>query len=276
VAREAVYSPGRFLAADRAILEATGRALVARGARVEIVEPDAKPAAFDGCELVFAMCQGPAALDGLRQLATRGIPLVHEADAILNCHRVRMLPILEQAGLPRPATRLVDSSAPDAEALAWLDALPAGAWVKRGDVHATQPGDVSHAADAAAARAALERLAAHGVPRAVLEAHVPGRTLKFYAVRGTPLFRLFDESGSEAACASPDWREIADRAAHALGLAVYGGDLVVDDAGTAALVDVNDWPSFTRCRDDAAEAIATHLWSRLGAPRDEVLHPQPS
>ena len=64
----------------------------------------------------------------------------------------------------------------------------------------------------------------------------------------------------------PEWHAIADRAADALGLAVYGGDLVVDDAGAVALVDVNDWPSFSRCRADAAQAIATHLWSRLSRP----------
>jgi hypothetical protein len=122
---------------------------------------------------------------------------------------------------------------------------------------------VRRVTDAAGARAALAELAGRGVEMAVLEAHVPGRTVKFYAVRGTGFFRAYAEDGSEQAAPPAAWHEVADRAAEALGLSIYGGDVVVDASGAAAVVDVNDWPSFSRCRADAAEAIAAHLLARL-------------
>lgn len=264
IARESLYSPGDFEAADRGILEATGQALTEHGAEVEIVEADAPLAAFEGARLVFAMCQGPAALETLRALVRAGHTLVHEAEAIEACHRVQLVPKLAEADLPRPEAHLVTSAAPEPGPLAWVDAQgDAGAWVKRGDVHATQEGDVQRVRGVDEARKALGELAARGVERAVLEAHAPGRTVKFYAVRGTGFFRAYPDGGTEVNDPPQAWRDVADRAAEALGLSVYGGDVVVDASGNALVVDVNDWPSFSRCREAAAQAIAGHLLERL-------------
>jgi hypothetical protein len=264
IARESLYSPGRFESADRGILDATGAACRAAGADVTIVEPDVALEAVEGADLVFAMCQGPAALANLRRLVESGHTVVHHADAIEACHRVRMVPRLAEVGLPRPEAHLVASADPAAAALAWVDAQgEVGAWVKRGDVHATQEGDVQRVRGADAARTALAELSGRGVERAVLEAHCPGRTIKFYAVRSTGFFRAYDEDGAAVADVPDLWPELADRAAEALGLSVFGGDVVVDDRGGALVVDVNDWPSFSRCRDDAAQAIAGRLLSLL-------------
>ena len=51
--------------------------------------------------------------------------------------------------------------------------------------------------------------------------------------------------------------ENATRLAGLLGLEVYGGDCIVRQDGTFAIIDFNDWPSFSRCRNDAAKAIAS-------------------
>jgi len=264
VRREPVYSPGRFLDADRSILERTAQECEARGARVHILPPDAPREAFAGGRLVFTMCQGPESLETMRCLSESGVTVVHEASAIQACHRTRMLPLLVRAGLPRPEAREVACANPAPEALAWVEERgEMGVWVKRGDVHATQPEDVARLRGRAAVAVALARLAERGVTRAVIEAHVPGRTVKFYGVRGTRFFRAYAEDGSELAPVPRAWRALAERAAAALGLAVYGGDLVVADADAPLLVDVNDWPSFSRCVSEAAVAIAEHLFSRL-------------
>jgi hypothetical protein len=44
--------------------------------------------------------------------------------------------------------------------------------------------------------------------------------------------------------------------AAAVGLQVYGGDCIVTVDGAWYMIDFNDWPSFSRCREEAAEAIA--------------------
>jgi hypothetical protein len=268
VPREPTYSPGRFFEADRAILQETARACEAAGARVRILPADAPREAFAGGRLVFTMCQGPESLETMRWLAASGVTVVHEPSAILSCHRTRMLPLLARAGLPRSEAHQVACADPAPEALAWVEKCgETGVWVKRGDVHATRPEDVVHLRGQAAVRDALARHAARGVARAVLEAHVPGRTVKFYGVRGTRFFRSYAEDGADLGPVPPAWRQLAERAAAALGLAIYGGDLVVGDEEAMVLVDVNDWPSFSRCRAEAAEAIAEHLFTRLHEPR---------
>ena len=49
---------------------------------------------------------------------------------------------------------------------------------------------------------------------------------------------------------------VADKAAEAAGLDVYGGDCIVRADGTFCIIDLNDWPSFSRCKTEAAKAIA--------------------
>ena len=44
-------------------------------------------------------------------------------------------------------------------------------------------------------------------------------------------------------------------AASALGLEIWGGDAIVK-GDRFSIVDFNDWPSFSRVRNDAARAIA--------------------
>lgn len=267
IAREAVYSPGK-VDADRAILEETGAALVRAGVAVRIVEPDRVDEAREA-DLVFAMCQGPAALQGLRELARAGIPLVHDADAIEACHRRRMLPLLAAAGVPRPPARSARCERPDRDVLMWAEShMPLGVWVKRGDVHATEAGDVCHTTDVPTLEKALAGLAARGVAEAVLEAHVSGPTYKFYGVRGGRFFRAFAGDGVEPVDAEPSWQGLGERGARALGLAVYGGDLIHGPDGQPWLVDVNDWPSFSRCRTDAALAISQYLLARLRGVRE--------
>ena len=47
-----------------------------------------------------------------------------------------------------------------------------------------------------------------------------------------------------------------ERLAQLVGIEVYGGDAIIDSEGRFYIIDFNDWPSFSRCRDEAAEAIA--------------------
>lgn len=275
IAREAVYSPGK-IDADRAVLEATAAELSARGASVRILPAERISEAAHGSDLVFAMCQGPAALRGLRRLERAGIPLVHGSGPIEACHRRRMVPLLDRAGVARPSSRLVVCARPSKAALRWVEERgSAGVWVKRGDVHATEAGDVTRVEGAGAAARALARLGSRGVRRAVLEAHVPGPTIKFYGVVGTGFFRAFEGEGEAHLPAPADWVALGQAGARALGLAVFGGDLVVDARGTPWLVDVNDWPSFSRCREDAAAAIAQYLFARLRVTREARAHPSP-
>src|SRR5207342_2457335 len=100
---------------------------------------------------------------------------------------------------------------------------------------------------------------------------VAGTVIKFYGVADGRFFRCYSQGGAIPAAIPTLW-EAARSGAAALGLEVFGGDLVVGDDGRPTIVDLNDWPSFARCRDEAAEAIASYVIDRLEANASP--HPQ--
>ncbi len=254
IAREPVYSPGK-VTHDRAILDAVAARLRTHH-EVRVISADDPLPDTPEADLVFAMCQGPAALDTLRRWEQAGTPVVNTAAAIASCHRAPMLAAFARHGVAHPPSALVATEAP-APLPAWLDG---GGWVKRGDVHATEAGDVVPVADRAAASAALTALQRRGIATALVQQHVDGTVIKFYAVRG----RFFSWFAPPAAATAnpPDvaaLTALAGGGADALELEVFGGDIARDRQGGLWLIDLNDWPSYAPCRSEAAGAISAYL-----------------
>jgi hypothetical protein len=148
-------------------------------------------------------------------------------------------------------------------------------WVKRGDVHNTQEGDVVFALTSEEVISALAGLRGRGIPRAVIQAHLGGDLVKFYGV-GTvrngdgaaPWFRWFYHRDQRLAGYPFDearLAEVARHAARALGLEIFGGDAIVPADGAFRLIDLNAWPSFALYRDEAAAEIARYLDARFTA-----------
>lgn len=220
VTREEIYSPGK-VEADRAILDAVIESL---GETVDVVRGE--DVGGEAPTLALVMCQSPRAMSVLARWSLEGTRIINSPEAIgRTFSRLRMLESLKRGGVPMPAYRVVTT---DGDAVT--------GWVKRCDVHAEGPGDVSRGSDA------LESFRKRGIDYAVVQEHVEGREVKFYGV------------GAEV-WGPPDVAETARRAAAALGLDVYGGDAIHDGAEWK-IIDVNDWPSFSSCRESAAKAIA--------------------
>lgn len=257
IARERVYSPGKE-DADRQILEAVAAALGASH-RVAVVDAEDPLPPMAPARVVFAMCQGPAALEALRRWERAGVRVVNSAAAIGNTHRVRMLEAFARHGVPHPPSVLVDTAG---EPLPPLPPWAAGdVWVKRGDVHATEAADVVPVSGRAALAAALAAMRRRGIACAVVQRHAPGDVHKFYAVRGH-FFACFPPSPGAAPLSDTErarMRELGEAGAAALGLEVFGGDCVRGAGGELTLIDLNDWPSYGRCRSGAAQAIAAYL-----------------
>jgi hypothetical protein len=215
------------------------------------------------------MCQSPAALAALDRCIAIS-PVINAPDAIRGCYRHETVRRLANTAVPFPPTRLVSTVDHPA-----LPANTAPCWVKRGDVHAMTADDVVFAETAAAVRATLTDFAARGIARAALQTHVAGVVVKFYGVVDGRFFRCYTQAAEVPAPLPALW-EAARSGALALGLEVFGGDLVIPDDGRPILVDINDWPSFARCRDEAASAIASYVVDRLttsnALPRHEGQH----
>lgn len=122
---------------------------------------------------------------------------------------------------------------------------PAPCWVKRND-YAEHPSDVVFAPNEAARQQAVEAMRARGISDIVCQHHHEGREVKFYGA-GRNFFRPD---------ALPALREKALETAAEKGLEIWGGDAVIGADGDIHIIDFNDWPSFSSCREEAAKAIA--------------------
>jgi hypothetical protein len=264
ISRERVYSPGR-VEDDAAVLHEVARHLRERGNRVRELDADEPEWPRLRREtVVFAMCQGPRALERLAAWERDGVRVINRSAGILNCQRHRTIPLLAGAGVGLPPSELIETRA---ERLpAWFAA--SGGWIKRGDVHATEAGDVIRISDGSGGLRALARLRERGVAVAVLQRHAAGIVLKFYAVRGA-FFHCVPtaEMPEIPAAVGRAIDRLARTAAERLGVEIYGGDCVYGGDRELALIDLNDWPSYRSCRASAALAIADYLQAQKVAQK---------
>ncbi len=267
VYREPEFSPGK-VEADAAILNAALKELGAHGVEGSAVGAETFAAGHPaGADLILAMCQGARALSRLAEAEAMGAVAINSALAIRNCYRDRLGPGLIRAGAPTPRGGIVSTSPPvELGPLAGLD-LEAAVYVKRGDLHALGPGDVGRAEGRASLVATLEAFGRRGVGSAYVQQAVEGRTIKFYGVSGGEFFTIV--AGEQGAVTNEVARAVADSAqiaARSLELEVWGGDAILS-GGRFVMVDFNDWPSYGRVRQPAAEAIARRAIGLLNGAR---------
>ncbi|MFI5396685.1 MAG: RimK family alpha-L-glutamate ligase [Candidatus Binatia bacterium] len=262
ITRERVFSPGK-VEDDSAILEAAAAHLRERGHTVTMFRAD-EPDWPDptGVSLVFTMGQGAAALARLQQWKLQGVRIINSPDGILNCQRHRTIAAFARAKIPFPESVLVETS----DRTVLPEWVTQGAWVKRGDVHATEAGDVVRIDSRAAARDALQQLQQRGIRTALVQRHVSGMVLKFYGVwrRFFHCVPALDRPALPADVLA-QVEVLGRRAAQALDVEIYGGDCVYDANGGLLLIDLNDWPSYASCRAEAAIEIAAYLHAREAA-----------
>jgi hypothetical protein len=268
--REEAHSPGRETD-DAEILRLTAKHLEASGFPVDLKTPE-EIGSLPGARprYVFLMCEGVDVLHQLRTWQGEGVVAVNDPLAVLCTYRDRMIERFQEAGVPFIESRIVSTAEHHAPGT-----LPV--WIKRADVHNTQPGDVVFAATGDAVAPALAALAGRGLTRAVLQPHVAGDLIKFYGIGAPggpddepPWFRWFYHKGQQLARHPFDPHRLARlvrRAAAVLGLEIYGGDVIVAGHDDLVLLDLNAWPSFALYRDEASVAIAAYLAARFRGGR---------
>ena len=260
--REKRFSPGIHAAGDAEILELTQAALARAGYQTTLIAPEHLPVMSPTAQVVLSMCQSLEALDLLQEWEERGVLVLNTPTAVRACYRLALVTALSQTTLPFPHSIVVPlhTAEPGAAVCPVLPERAAGWWVKRGDVHAMQADDVVFVGHATDVPAQLVRLCQRGIRHAIVQEHIVGQELKFYAVRSHGVVHAF---APHVAHGPPIDHErlnaLAQQAGEVLGLDVYGGDCLVTPDGTLCLIDVNDWPSFRGCRPVAARHIAQHI-----------------
>lgn len=205
--------------------------------------------------LVLSMARSRKVLDILTQMEAEGARVINRAQAVLNATRTVIDRMMRENDIP---------CAPLHGDHGW--------WIKRGDEAAQEKGDVRFAADERERDATIEEFHKRGITDIVTTAHVRGDLVKFYGVTGTAFFHTtyptdggFSKFGDETRNGTSRHTPFdiaalhgdASRLAQLTGIEVYGGDCIVRSDGSYVIIDFNDWPSFSVCRHDAAEAIAS-------------------
>ena len=219
---------------------------------------------------IFSMAREPQVARMLQMAEQGGACVVNSGYGIENCYRSNMTRLLNEGGIPVPANLTVDTRKADAACFTGLSPC----WVKRGNFHAIHKEDVSFARNADEGCAILAEYAQRGIETAVLNRHISGDLVKFYGIRGSDFFFHFypeeyrhSKFGNEAvngkaehyAVHLDELRTIATHAAEILNIDIYGGDAIITPDEAIYLIDMNDWPSFAPCREQAAPVIAQRI-----------------
>jgi len=276
VFREKEFS-NKAVEADRAILEEVLQWLESHLLEeVEVTRLTPKQflkSDWDG-DLILSMAQGQSVLD---KLESHPAVKINSVSAIRNCMRSRLVRYLLSENIPCPPSKeiFLDSFQTDQSLFSENGkslSLQKGLWLKRGDFHALDDQDVLYAPNEKVAFQALKQFQKRGVTSVLIQEHVHGHVLKFYATaNGFFSFRWME--GSFRGEIVPDknppvfnqefFKSQIIEISKLLGLEVFGGDAVITSSGQVFFIDINDWPSFRTCRNEASHAIASYALARF-------------
>ena len=273
IKRRHQYSPNH-INNDLAIFNCTVAQLKRMGYQVNEYEEDELISRTLAERNIFSMARDPQTLKILQQCETEGGKVVNSAQGVVNCFRNNMTQILNEAKVAVPDNVIMETVQPNPAVFEALGAC----WVKRGDFHAIHREDVAFAATAAIGCNIMSEYARRGITSVTVSKHIPGDLVKFYGVRGTDFFFHFypeeyhhSKFGHEEingklhhyALDEKRLQTLAFEAAEILNIDVFGGDVIVTAMGEIYLIDMNDWPSFAPCREEAAQPIAQRIHQRI-------------
>ena len=212
------------------------------------------------CQII-SMARSPKALDSLEQLEQSGIRVLNPSVGVRACQRSNVDKVMRENYLPLPPDKGDD-----------------GYWVKRADTTAQSKEDVCFCHDWSEVEKIKSTFMQRGITDVVTQAHVKGDVVKFYGVEGTGFFRYYysgDDTetkfGDEERNGKPQYYSFsssnlqadAEKLACLLQTPFYGGDAIVREDGSYVIIDFNDFPSFSKCRKNAAKAIFERMKSAV-------------
>ena len=239
---------------DRLILEAVAHEMEAMGYEVrrmteeEVISLGVLPEA----DIVYCMARSDEALEIIERSKAR---VINAPEGIRVCgNRLALTDIMRRLDVPIPPENGDD-----------------GIWLKRGIGTAEVAEDTVFCSSEEEIAEAMRRFADRGITDVCRQAHVLGDLVKFYGVADTDFFYHFyptdsgrSKFGSEEhngkahhyPFSVEEMKVVIDRLAKEIGVIVYGGDAIVRSDGSFVIIDFNDWPTFSPCREEAGKAIS--------------------
>lgn len=262
IMRAGMYSPNR-IGSDAAIFNIVAEQLRKRGCEVNLYSEEQFISGAVEENIILNMCREKRSIEMLQQLEDNGALVINSGYGIENCARERMTRILLGSSIPYPESIIVNTDEAIRDVL--VRARMNQCWIKRADTQSLHKEDVSYVRTPDEAQEVLQEYFLRGIKRAVICRHLDGHLLRFYGVADTPFFSWFFPFDPEAAGTLDKNRlfRICSAAAEVLDVKIYGGDCIVTDDGNISIIDLDDWPSFAPCRNEAAPYIAKCVMAQI-------------
>lgn len=225
-------------------------------------------------DLVYSMARGTDVLQALsKEESEHGLKVLNSPTALLKSNRCELYETLRKASIPQPTSLSVCPSLTNVMAVASQLGFPL--WLKRGDACAQSASDVCFVENEEQLWECMSKFKEKDIKNVLAVNHMEGDLVKFYGVEGTDFFQYsyptadngFSKFGLERHNGEAHHykfdetllHEFATRSAQISGMTIYGGDAIISQEGDIAIIDFNDWPSFSSCRKEAAKHIAARL-----------------
>ena len=276
---------------DAEIINSVSDNLVALGHKVVKIRETELHKHLEGYQAIVSMSRKPEILQELKSQEKRGVRVFNTPESIEHCDRVSFTTMFDANEIPQPNFFVKTANQPASESANGFG--DSGVWVKRGDGYSMVKEDIVFAKDVATENDAVNKILARGCSSVVVSEHAKGDLVKFYGVNSAsnnPFFYWYyaSEGHSKFGCenvngkekgyefSEANLQEICSKAASVLGLDIYGGDCIVDENGGFKIIDFNDWPSFSKCRQDAAKSIASLVSETLHNDKQKRMNIQAS
>ncbi len=227
---------------DKAILTAVMQKI---GGDIKLIN-EAELTEAHQANLFISMGRLPQTLSLLQKQEALGARIINKPKAVALCTRKNIDNLMRQQHIPIPPVTGEH-----------------GYWLKRGDDLPPQQGEIVFCKDNTDLHTMQQAWKQKGLVNNVVSAHVLGDIIKFYGV-GNHFFywHRVDNAPKGYNFDAKQLHQTVLQLAHIIDIEVFGGDCVVKADGTFCIIDFNDWPSFSTCRDEAASAIAQIILKR--------------
>lgn len=236
-----------------------------RGHSVEIL--DEKDDISTEYDAIFHMSRTTTTLEKLAKYETKGLYVTNPANGVKNCSRKKFMEILDKSNIRQPSYTHINTTTDKNKNLQFPG------WLKKSEGWACDACDVQFITSQEEYKKALSTLVAKGCKEAIFCEHITGDIIKFYGIRSEDFFRhhypdpTTTKFGLEKINGIPQRHKFDPKklhttvfqAAKALNINIFGGDCIITAEEEIYIIDLNDFPSFSACRDEAAKKIATSI-----------------
>ncbi len=263
IKRLAEYSPNSQNK-DEKIISQVAERLQLEGIDVITVSESEINHSYPIYPFVISMARSERVVEILQHWQEKGSIVINSAISCLNCYRERQINILTKNNIPIPKTIIVPTNTPIKESIDFTNGRQY--WIKRGDFQTTEPIDVIKVNSIDKANEILDNYQSRGIQSALISENIDGDIIKFYGISKTNWFsytyptldkfnNAINTRKERIKIDEKQFITTCQKAALSLDLDIYGGDAAISTEGNFYIIDMNDFPSFSSCRDEAVENI---------------------